>query len=97
MAPLGRSAQMLMSKSRANYKTVGCVIINNGSMGRCFSDRPAQLHSIFFKYLYFFRKRFTYLAVSSLNCGTHGLCCISLDLSSWHRDSLVVARELQSM
>ena len=47
MAPLGRSAQVLMGKSKAKYKTVGCVIINNGSMGRCFSDRPAQLHSIF--------------------------------------------------
>ena len=46
MAPLGRSAQVLMSKSRANYKTVVCDIINNGSMGRCFSDRAAQLHSI---------------------------------------------------
>ena len=56
MAPLGRSAQMLMSKSRANYKTVGCVIINNGSMGRCFSDRPAQLHSIFLSIFTFLEK-----------------------------------------
>lgn len=55
MAPLGRSAQVLMGKSKAKYKTVGCVI-NNGSMGRCFSDRPAQLHSIFLSIFTFLEK-----------------------------------------
>ena len=97
MAPLGRSAQVgLMSKSRANYKLVVCDIINNGSMGRCFSDRPAQLHSISSS-IFPFSEQDLLIWLCPILIVAHRVFVASRGIFRRGTGALVVARELQSM